>query len=152
MRERGTKPSRFWILYAVALFLALVFPASAWAVQHHGGAEGLVSHQIGHILFIAGMLYLLYRLRISSPHGPGWLEFKLFVWTIIFWNVLTFYGHWHMELIDQSKMIHADGHTLGFRITGPMDVLFYFSRLDHLLLLPAFLLLLTALIRWRKQS
>ena len=37
-------------------------------------------------------------------------------------------------------------------ISGPVDVLFYFSRLDHLLLLPAFLCLLTALTKWRKHS
>jgi hypothetical protein len=33
-----------------------------------------------------------------------------------------------------------------------MDALFYFSRLDHLLLLPAFLCLLAALLKWRKQA
>lgn len=150
--RRGKEHIRFFILLAVVPFLQLIAANSAWAVQQHGGTEGLVSHQIGHLLFIAGMFYLLYRLRVFSPSGPGWKEFKLFVWLIIFWNVLTFYGHWHRELIDPAKFLHSGGRTTGFIISGPMDVLFYISRLDHLLLLPAFLFLLAALMRWRKHS
>ena len=63
-----------------------LLPGTAWAVQQHGGAEGLVSHQIGHLLFIIGMFYLLYRLQVASPTGGGWPHFKLFVWLIICWK------------------------------------------------------------------
>jgi hypothetical protein len=139
-------------LCALFLFVALLLPQAAWAVQQHGGAEGLVSHQIGHLLFIFGMFFLLYRLHISVQSGPGWKEFKLFVWLIICWKFLTFYGHWHWELIDPAKLLTMSGKTTGFMISGPMDLLFYFSRLDHLLLVPAFLFLLIALTRWRKHA
>ncbi|MCL7488161.1 MAG: hypothetical protein M8357_08320 [Desulfobulbaceae bacterium] len=139
-------------LCAFFLFVALLLPQAAWAVQQHGGAEGLVSHQIGHLLFIFGMFFLLYRLHISVQSGPGWREFKLFVWLIICWNFLTFYGHWHREFIDPAKLLTMNGKTTGFMISGPMDLLFYFSRLDHLLLVPAFLFLLMALTRWRKTA
>jgi hypothetical protein len=139
-------------LYAFLLFFSILLPDTGWAVQQHGGAEGLVSHQIGHFLFITGMVYMLYRLHISSPRGPGWFEFKLFVWLIICWNLLTFYGHWHRELIDPAKFLVNNGDTVGFIISGPLDILFYFSRLDHLLLLPAFLCLLGALMKWRKEA
>lgn len=148
----GKKHIRFWNLSALVSFLLLVLSDTAWAVQQHGGAEGLVSHQIGHFLFISGMFYLLYRLHVSSPSGPGWKEFKLFVWLIILWNFLTFYGHWHRELIDPAKFLQVNSKTAGFMISGPMDIMFYFSRLDHLILLPAFFCLLAALIKWRKQS
>lgn len=134
------------------LVLPIFNPQSAWAVQQHGGSEGLISHQIGHLLFITGMFYLLYRLHKSSPKGAGWPQFKLFVWLIICWNFLTFYGHWHHELIDPAKFLSAGGKTTGFIISAPLDVLFYFSRLDHLLLVPAFLCLLTALLRWRNSA
>lgn len=153
MLPEGWKTStQYGALFALFLCLSVLSPQSAWAVQQHGGAEGLVSHQIGHFLFITGMFYLLYRLYSSSPEGTGWPQFKLFVWLIIFWNFLTFYGHWHRELIDPAKFITTAGKTTGFVISGPMDVLFYFSRLDHLLLLPAFLCLLAALIKWRKSA
>lgn len=147
-REKLALTYAFFTLF----FLLSLFPEVAWAVQQHGGTEGLVSHQIGHFLFISGMFYLLYRLHVSAPKGVGWFEFKLFVWLIICWNFLTFYGHWHRELIDQTKLISADGKTTGFIISGPMDLLFYFSRLDHLVLVPAFLCLLAALMKWRKRA
>lgn len=141
-----------WCLYTVFFLGPLLFPPAALAVQQHGGAEGLVSHQLGHLLFIFGMFYLLYRIHRSSYRGSGWAEFKLFVWLIIGWNVLTFYGHWHNELIDQAKFLRANGKTNGFMISGPTDLLYYVSRLDHLVLVPAFLCLLAALAKWRKQA
>lgn len=139
-------------LYTVFFLGPLLFPRAALAVQQHGGAEGLVAHQLGHLLFIFGMFYLLYRIHRSSCRGSGWAEFKLFVWLIIGWNFLTFYGHWHNELIDQAQFLRVNGKTNGFMISGPTDVLYYFSRLDHLVLVPAFLCLLAALSKWRKQA
>jgi len=151
LTARKGKQALLQAFFALIFLLALL-PEAAWAVQQHGGAEGLVSHQIGHFLFISGMFFLLYRLHISSPKGDGWFEFKLFVWSIICWNFLTFYGHWHRELIDPDKMISVGNKTTGFVISGPMDVLFYLSRLDHLVLVPAFLCLLAALMKWRKRA
>ena len=97
------------------------------------------------------------RVLLSHPKwrrvlGFGWFEFKLFLWLIILWNILTFYGHWHHELINPKQYITTDGRITGFIISGPLDALFYFSRLDHLILLPAFLCLMAALIKWREQE
>lgn len=136
----------------VACILCLLVPLNAWAVQQHGGAEGLVTHEIGHILFVAGMLFLLYRMRRPATSGYGWFEFKLFLVLIILWNVLTFYGHWHQEVLDPEKYVRLHGKITGFKLSGFLDGLFYLSRLDHLLLLPAFLCLMFALMKWRKQG
>lgn len=136
----------------VFLLGALLAPLSAWAVQSHGGEEGLVAHQIGHVLFVFGMLFLLHRLRRSAIKGSGWLEFKLFLWLIIAWNLLTFYEHWHRELLAPDKYVRAAGRISGFIVSTPLDGLFYFSNLDHLLLLPAFICLMAALYKWRKQG
>jgi hypothetical protein len=77
-------------LQATFFFLALSVNANpAWAVQAHGGAEGLLSHQIGHLLFATGMGYLLFRLRTMRQSGRGWLEFKTSIWLLIAWNVVT---------------------------------------------------------------
>ncbi|MDH3329056.1 MAG: hypothetical protein OEM01_07465 [Desulfobulbaceae bacterium] len=136
----------------ITVVLPLLLPDSVWGVQQHGGAEGLISHQIGHLLFITGMLVLFYRLRGSSASGAGWLDFKIFIGLIILWNLLTFYGHWHRELISPDKFVLFAGKVNGFSISSPADALFYLSRLDHLLLVPAFLFLLSALYKWRKQA
>lgn len=124
----------------------------AFAVQQHGGAEGLVSHQIGHILFITGMAYLLYRVYRNHITGTGWFEFKCFLWLIILWNILTFSGHWMRELVNHERFIQHGTKVTGFMITDIFDIVFYLTRLDHLLLVPSFLFLLLALRKWRRVS
>lgn len=130
----------------------VVLSDPAWAVQTHGGAEGLVSHQIGHLLFVIGMGYLLFKLYRTRVEGPGWFEFKGFLWLIIFWNFVTFSGHWLDETIDPHKFLASGGETVAFRITNWSDLFFYLTRLDHLILVPSFLLLLLALRKWEGQQ
>lgn len=136
-----------------ALFYSLLDPMQALAVQAHGGtAEGLVVHQLGHVLFVGGLLFLLNRLRRLKTSDYGGFEFKLFLWLIILWNALAFHEHWYQETINPDKFIRTAGKISGFIISTPLDALYYFSRMDHLLLLPAFLFLMAALNKWRKQG
>ena len=141
-----------FFLYLLAILTVLGEPRQVLAVQAHGGAEGLVSHQIGHILFIAGMGYLLFRIISTRIEGPGWFEFKLFLNTILLWNFLTFTGHWIHEGIDATKFISQNGITVGYKLTGFLDYYFYLTRLDHLALVPSFLFLLLALKKWSQAS
>jgi len=134
------------------LFCSLLDPIPAWAVQGHEGAnEGLVVHQIGHVLFIFGLLFLLNRLRRLTTNDYGGVEFKLFLWLIILWNALAFHEHWYQGIINPDKFIRTADKITGFIISTPLDALYYFSRMDHLLLLPAFLFLMAALNKWRKS-
>ena len=136
------------------LFTATFILASqalpVYAVQQHGGAEGLVSHQIGHILFISGMIYLLSKVYHNRITGAGWVEFKVFLWLIISWNLLTFSGHWMRELVNPERFIKHDSQVTTFIITDIFDTFFYITRLDHLLLVPSFIFLLLALRKWRR--
>ncbi len=128
---------------------ALFFSAAqAHAVQVHSGAEGLVSHQLGHLLFTLAMVVLLLRLSRSQLQGPGWQEFKGFLWLIISWNALTFTGHWMQHSIPSGQFIRQNTHISAFVINSGFDLLFYLTRLDHLLLVPAFILLLLAIRNW----
>jgi hypothetical protein len=137
--------------FTMILTLGAHAPSTAWAVQQHGGAEGLVSHQIGHVLFILGMGYLLYQAHRNPIVGPGWREFRGFLRLIVLWNILTFSGHWVREFIDPQRFLKAGSRTIAFTIEEFPDALFYLSSLDHLLLVPAFFLLLLALRKWRSQ-
>jgi hypothetical protein len=130
---------------------ALLWPTSALAVQGHGGAEGLVSHQIGHTLFVVGISYLLYKIHRIRFVDSGWFEFKAFLWVMVLWNLLTFTGHWMREFVDLTKFSKVDGHVISIAIGGPWDAFFYLTRFDHLLLVPAFFLLLLSLRKWRLQ-
>jgi hypothetical protein len=126
--------------------------SSAYAVQSHGGAEGLVSHQLGHFLFTLAMVFLLLRLRTSHLTGPGWSEFKGFLWLIILWNALTFAGHWMKEGVPADQFVLHSGRISAFQVNSIFDLIFYLTRLDHLLLVPAFFLLLLAIRNWERSE
>ncbi|MBU1139493.1 MAG: hypothetical protein KKD01_03730 [Proteobacteria bacterium] len=131
------------------LVITLFFPVShAYGVQSHGGAEGLVSHQLGHFLFTLAMVVLLLRLSEFRMSGPGWCEFRGFLWFIIFWNLLTFAGHWMGEKVAAECFTRQDGHIIAFQVDSFSHLFFYLTRLDHLLLVPAFFLLLLAIQKW----
>jgi len=137
------------VLGFLGAFLLSAVPA--WAVQAHGGAEGLVSHQLGHVLFVVGLGYLLFRLRQLQIRGLDLREFKIFLYLLLAWNILTFSGHWMHELMAPEKFIKSDGHILSFSVSSISDAYFYLTRLDHLLLVPSFCFLLLALRKWRTQ-
>jgi hypothetical protein len=122
------------------------------AVQQHGGAEGLVAHQIAHLLFIVGIGYLLSKIIRSRFNDPGWFEFKVFLWLIIGWNILTFTGHWMRESVDPAGFSRIYGRVVSYSVNDIFDAYFYLTRLDHLLLVPSFIFLFLALRKWGDQS
>ena len=142
---------RLSVLPAIPVILALSADL-AWAVQSHGSGAGLVVHQIGHLLFAGGMAYLLFRLYRIKINKYDWFEFRVFLWLIIAWNILTFTGHALKQSIEKSKFIYLDGELVAFTIATFTDAVFYLSRLDHLLLVPSFVFLLLALRKWGQQS
>lgn len=141
---------RYLLIAIETLIISILAADPAWAVQAHGGSEGLVAHQIGHLLFATGMGYLLFRLYLTRQKGTGWFEFKTFLWLIIVWNAMTFTGHWMHEFVAKEKFIKAGGNTLSFTIENVSDAYFYLTRLDHLLLVPSLAFLLLALRKWRR--
>ncbi len=138
-------------LRAIRLFPLFVplLPTPAWAVQIHGGAEGLVSHQIGHLLFLTGMGYLLWRIgRRKNLQAPGWRSFRLFLCCIILWNLTTITGHWLDQAVTAEHFTRSGTMITSFTASGLADLLYYATRLDHFLLVPAFLFLYLALHHW----
>lgn len=138
------------LIVLLPFFILAAVPARA--VQVHGGIEGLVIHQIGHILFAGVMLFLLVIGLKSHWCGAGWGRFKCFLKLIIVWNILTFTGHWLRLVIDDGKFVRLAGKTVGFRIESFVDAVFYLASLDHLLLLPALICLAVALRQWKTAT
>ena len=136
-------------LFIGALFFLMLLNAStAHAVQSHGYREGIVAHLIGHVLFIIGASSLLFRIYTQKWTGPGWPQFKSFLWLIIFWNCLTAAGHWLKEFETIKYCLGSSGNIECYHATGLADYIFYASRLDNLILLPAIIFLLLALKKW----
>lgn len=135
------------------LLLALAALATpALAAQEHGGAEGMVVHQLGHVLFIIGMLYPLYHISLREKGKPGWGCFKGFLWTICLWNAVAFASHWLGNRIPPERYQTEAGRITGLRIDSLTEALFYLTKLEHLVLVPSFLLLLLALRRWNRTA
>lgn len=144
-------PRRPWFLCVLWPVLCVLCASPAYAVQAHTGTEGLISHELGHVLFTVAMVVLLIRMTRGRLTGPGWQQFKVFLWLIIGWNVLTFSGHWMREGVSAQQFVHHNGQTTGFMVNGLFDLLFYLTRLDHLLLVPAFFMLLLAIRQWSSE-
>ena len=138
---------KYFTVFCLSVLLS-VHPQAAWAVQAHGGAEGLVSHQLGHLLFVIGLVTLLVRIHDHKLVDIGWREFKFFLWLLLFWNLQTFSGHWMREVASDLNFVKSNGQVVSYHITNIFDFFFYLTRLDHLLLVPAFLFLFLALRRW----
>ena len=146
MLSRKFSAMTLWVVFLIPIFVFWAEPAHA--VQVHGGHEGLISHQLGHILFASCMLFLLVTGARNKWSGFGWHRFKCFIRLIIFWNILTFSGHWLRTGIIDDKFVKLNGHVVGFRVDSFADVFYYFANLDHLILLPALLCLSVSLRKW----
>ncbi|MGQ9920797.1 MAG: hypothetical protein ACUVRZ_05645 [Desulfobacca sp.] len=139
----------------LVLMLALLCaPRLAWAIQTHGDPEGLYAHQMGHVVFLVAMIYVCWQIwRQGLQAKPG---FSRLLWACILfgaWNILTFIGHFAEERLDPAAIDRQAGYfwrTL--HITDLNGLLFYLAKLDHLLVVPAFLLLYLALRAFRWQQ
>ena len=67
---------------------------------------------------------------------------------IFFWNILTFTGHWMREGMAAEFFIRQDNRITAFQVDSFGNLIFYLTRLDHLLLVPAFFMLLLAIRKW----
>ena len=148
-----THPLKIKFIFKALLAVTFLLCADpALAVQHHGGAEGLVAHKLGHLLLSAGIIFLLYGTYQAKHTESGWSEFRGFLWLMIAWNILTFSGHWLYELRSHSSLHIIDNIPSSFSVNNLSDALFYLTRLDHFLLVPALFLLLKALQKWRRAT
>lgn len=135
----------------IALLIGALLPVPAHATQTHGGAEGLVVHQFAHLFFIFSMGLLIYWLRKRRlVSHKGWRYIQYAALFFIFWNLDAFFSHW---LLEQSNILTVET-TQGrqFRISTAsglqwLGTIYYLTKLDHLLCVPAMLFLLLGLRR-----
>jgi hypothetical protein len=139
-----------WVSAAAAFWL-LAAPMPALATQAHGDPEGIIAHQIAHVVFIVSMAILIYWLRKRRlVKQAGWKYIQYAALFFILWNLDAFLAH---LLDEQLAWIRVE--KIGFwqqRITaaqGP-DILapmYYLIKMDHLLCVPAMIFLYMGLNR-----
>ena len=129
----------------------IFFPGLALATQGHGGIEGVYAHQMAHIFFIISLAVLIYWLRTRKlVQTTGWRLIQYSALFFILWNIDTITVH---TLDDQFGIIQAE--TIGvwqIQIADSFNhnflkLIYYIIKLDHLLCVPALLLLYFGLRR-----
>lgn len=136
------------------LFVLTVFPGNAWAVQSHGAPEGLYVHQLAHIFYSAALCYLFWDIRRSEFRSRGWRFLQAFCVLMVFWNVVAFVGHFLVGFLHISQFIQESGYlSTSFEgTTNTINLLFYFTKLDHLISVPAFIFLFISMRTIYRQS
>lgn len=125
------------------LFVLTVFPGNAWAVQSHGAPEGLYVHQLAHIFYAAALSYLFWDIKRNEFRAGGWRYLRIFCVLMVVWNVVAFVGHSLAGYVHSSELItgseYLKTHFEGTLTTA--NFLCYFTKLDHLVSVPAFICL-----------
>jgi len=148
-------------LKSVVFFIPLIawfwlVPGNALATQGHGGIEGVYAHQFAHIFFIVSMGILIYWLRERKlVRETGWRFIQYAALFFILWNIDTIFVH---ALDDQFRIIQTQSvGTWQIQIEDAyshnvIKLFYYFAKLDHLLCVPALVLLYLGLKRLKETS
>ena len=136
---------RQFIKRLLAAPVLILWPASAWATQTHGGLEGLFVHQLAHLFFAFSMGLLIFWLRKwRLTVSVGWRYIQYAAFFFIAWNLDTMASHW---LQEQSGMIEVQNiaslrmHIITANGRQWLQEVYYLTKLDHLLCVPALIFL-----------
>ncbi|MBU1195277.1 MAG: hypothetical protein KKE62_15750 [Proteobacteria bacterium] len=144
-------------LYVLFILLLLDFfsPESGFAIQQHSHAEGIIVHQIGHFFFLFSMLILIFTVTGKGLHKQkGWAMIQISAFLFVLWNLDAFAAHLLDEQLEIVQILpqsvfkmqlvtHSDSLLLA--------VVYYLLKLDHLLCVPAMLMLYLGISRMVKE-
>lgn len=135
----------------LAVLCLILWPASAWATQTHGGLEGLYVHQLAHLFFAFSMGLLIFWLRKRRlTVSVGWRYIQYAAFFFIAWNIDTMTSHWLLEqsgLIDVRNIAALKMHVVTAEGWRWLSQVYYLTKLDHLLCVPALIFLFLGLRR-----
>lgn len=141
---------------AGSIILIVLFPAAqALATQGHAGIEGVWVHQFAHLFFLFSMMLLIFWLRQAGlVKAPGWRYIQYAALFFILWNMDTMLVHFLDEQI-QAVRVESLG-SWRIRVSTASDrgwlaTVYYLSKLDHLLCVPAMVCLLMGLRHMLKE-
>ncbi len=147
-RLRSIRAGRFFLGFAVWI-ASVLSAAPALATQTHGEPEGLVVHQMAHILFALSMGTLAYWLGARGlTVRRGWRLIRYAAVLLIVWNLDAFVAHLLDEQTGFLTVQQIDPRHLflapqpGLEVLAP---LYYLVKLDHLWCVPALIFLFLGL-------
>jgi len=144
------------IVHTLGYFLLFLFaaPENIWALQSHGAPEGIYVHQIAHILFMGALIYLYWHTRRTPElHSRGWKYLQIFCILFAAWNLLAFVGHETFSYLKPEDFINKS--SWNEQLAGPLTfikLLYFITKMDHLLYVPALLALVISLRTFRLET
>jgi hypothetical protein len=131
--------------YRLVAVSSILWPVSAWATQTHGGLEGLWVHQTAHLFFALSMGLLIFWLRKwSLTVSRGWRYIQFAALFFIAWNMDTMASHWLQEqsgLIEVRNIAPLQMQIVTAENWHWLSEVYYLTKLDHLLCVPALVFL-----------
>jgi len=124
-------------------FCFLLSPPLVYALQTHGGYEGLFAHQGAHLFFTVSMAITAIRIRYSILYRQkSWRYMILSAWLLVVWNLWAFTGHIITLFIPSANIITVEiDQAPMLNIESWKEVAYYLLKMDHLLCVPALLFL-----------
>jgi len=132
---------------ALPVLAVLLSGENAWALQTHGGPEGLVVHQLAHLQYLGALGYLLWDIRRSSFSGLGWQYLQWFCGLMMLWNAMAFAGHFAQLALPESALVTDNGYLSSLLLypEGVLRWLYLSTSLDHLVITPGLFCLFLAM-------
>lgn len=125
----------------IAVFFSLfLIPSKAWAIVPHA-YQGIYIHQMGHIFFIISCLFIswvIFKKNLYKEKGWKYILFAEAFFAL--WNIDAFIGHISEYWIEPSQIIgNREGWDYFKReiILEGKEYLYYITKHDHILLVPA---------------
>ena len=137
----------------------LVLPDLCLATQLHHASEGIIVHQAGHVFFLCSMVVLIFTISGRQLSGVrGWRLIQYAALFFILWNLDALAAHFldNQIAIVKIRNVSMWQMVLETRLDSALLPWFYYLlKLDHLLCVPAMILLyrgLSCLHEDRKKS
>jgi hypothetical protein len=128
---------------AVALLLS--DPRPGLAIPIHGDPKGFLIHQAAHLLVMGSMLFFIYTLKREGLFRQR--GFRLLAWAsglFGFWSLAHFLGHFS-EVYLAHPVIVGRGLSQQLLMEDSNTWVYYFTRLDNLILAASFYFLFSSL-------
>jgi hypothetical protein len=126
------------------MILGWSYPESAFAyIPHWDPQEGFFVRQFSYLFFLFAMLFFFYELKAENlRQKPGFRYLALASGFFALWNLDCFVGQFVALSLGTPVILEPAGiFSQKLVMTDPWVWAYYLTKLDHLLLVPAFLLL-----------
>jgi hypothetical protein len=142
-----------WVL--CFLLGSVIFPSPALAfIPHWDPREAFFIRQFSYLFFMIAMIFFIYELKqekLQQQRG-----FRLLAWGSIFfalWNLDCFIGQF-VALYFKAQITGGEPGSLSQRVVMANlgNWINYFTRLDHLLLVPAFIFFYRGIRAFRREQ